>query len=78
MKATKKLPFNVKKFLTSVNGGRTLSTYGKINLSSRRETRQIPSFTFGRERSRSASVPTKARKRSSPSMGREIFLARAV
>ena len=29
MKATKKRPFNVKKFLASVNGGRTLSNYGK-------------------------------------------------
>ena len=29
MKATKKRPFNVKKFLASVNGGRTLSNYEK-------------------------------------------------
>ncbi len=29
MKATKKRPFNVKKFLASVNGGRTTSNYGK-------------------------------------------------
>jgi CRP/FNR family transcriptional regulator, cyclic AMP receptor protein len=29
MKATKKRPFNVKKFLASVDGGRTISTYAK-------------------------------------------------
>jgi CRP-like cAMP-binding protein len=29
MKATKKRPFNVKKFLASVDGGRTISDYGK-------------------------------------------------
>ena len=29
MKATKKRPFNVKKFLASIDGGRTISTYAK-------------------------------------------------
>ena len=44
-KARKKQPFDVKVFLNTVGGGRTVSNYRKARRSSPRETRGMPSST---------------------------------
>ena len=62
----KKQPFNVKAFLSTVDGGRTVTAYRKNAKIFSQATRRILSFIFRKARSRSASSPNWVRKRSSP------------
>lgn len=74
----KKQPFNVKAFLSTVDGGRTVTAYRKnAEIFSQGDPADL-SFIFRKARSRSASSPNWVRKRSSPFRGRGISLARAV
>ena len=66
-KARKTQPFDVQVFLNTVADGRTVSSYRKNRKVFSRETLGMPSFTFRRARSRSASSPSRERRRSSRS-----------
>ena len=78
MKATRKRPFNVNKFLATVDGGRTISNYGK-NQAIFSQGDVADSVFYIREGKVKVTIRSdQGRRRLSPSMAREIFSARAV
>jgi len=76
-KARKKLPIDVQVILNTVDGGRSVSNYGKDQKVFSQGDPGTPSFTSGRARSRSALYQSRGRRRSSLSTGTGTSLARA-
>ena len=77
MTKAKKHPFNVKAFLSTVDGGRTVATYRKNRRVFAQGDPADSSSTSKRARSRFASYPSRARRRSSPFTERATSSAKA-
>ena len=76
-KAKKTRPFNVKAFLSTVDEGRTVANYRKNQKIFSQGDKADSVFYVQEGRSRSASYPSRARRRLSPSMGAETSSAKA-
>jgi CRP/FNR family cyclic AMP-dependent transcriptional regulator len=74
---TKKLPFNVRAFLNTVDGGRTVATYRKDQRVFSQGDPADSAFFIQKGKVKVYVVSEQARRRSSPSMGVETFLAKA-
>ncbi len=75
--ATKKREFDPKKFLATIGEGRTVVTFSKNKLSSRRGMRLTQSSTSRKARSDSLSYPQLAKKRPWAYWARESFSEKA-